>query len=83
MNASLRGTLGVPNIAIPQAKLANTEIPSRKSTKHQYHLGDIGRPFCYYGIGGTDADLWDFTNHPSVQLIELSLEDASSVIFSK
>ena len=31
---------GVPNTAIPQEKLANTEIPCRKSTKYRYRIYD-------------------------------------------
>lgn len=37
-------------------------------------------------IGGTDADLWDlnnFTNHPSVQLIEQKTKDCEKFDFQE
>ena len=32
------GHWGVPNTAIPYEKMANTEIPRRKSTKYRYRI---------------------------------------------
>ena len=37
------GHWGVPNTAIPYEKLANTEIPCRKWTKHRYRIYDRWR----------------------------------------
>ena len=38
-----RGTLGVPNTAIPYDKFANTEIPCRKWMKYRYRIYDRWR----------------------------------------